>query len=124
MTLSARNVAITLPKREKIDVARNVVFSSNPCTVCHDVADDFHAIYVQLGNLHFIAYTLDRDFSINVKRFEGEIQIAHDSGWTTRMDMLNIGMTQVIFRFPEKDGKKEALAVYVCKSIVDKLKDC
>lgn len=111
-----------LPKREKIDITKNIVFSSNPCTSCHDVSEDMHAIFVQLGNLNFIAYTIDSDFSQNPKKFEGEIQINHDSGWATRVDMLKLGMVQMTFRFPKKDGRREALAVYAFKNILDKLR--
>lgn len=113
-----------LPKREKIDVTKKVSFSSDPYTSCHDVSEDMHAINVQLGNLHFVAYTIDQDFSRNLKQFEGEIQITHDSGWATRADMLKLGRAQVIFRFPEQHGKREVLATYIPKNFLGELKGC
>lgn len=113
-----------LPKRDVIDVTKKTIFSSEPSLFHLDVPEGFQALNVRLGNLYFVVYTLDPDFSKNPKRFEGEIQIMHDSGQATRMDMLKLKTMPVIFRFPEKDGKKEALVCYVYKNFLSKLEDC
>lgn len=106
------------PKREKIDATKNAVFSSEPFLHQSDVPEEFHALKIQLGNSYFVAYTIDPDFSINPKRFEGEIRVMYDQNWATRMDMLKLGRVQIIFLFPKQGGRRESLAVYVPKNFL------
>jgi hypothetical protein len=106
---------------EAVDVVKNTIFFSAPSGSRNPyVPKEFVALAIQVGRMKFDGYTQDIDFSNNRKRFVGKINIQHNSGWTTRLDLMQDGLIPVYFDFLDHG---ECLLVYVDGGILKNLKE-